>query len=263
MTHFVASIPKAETKWASGDALDQIFDKFSGDIVQAVQALKESKPNPSSGQDDPLLASLNSLLAAFNTCATYCSSSCLKYPFTRAERQVRDVVGFLYVPEVVATLPPSSGALTRPIEVDLSKKAPSAESVETFNVGPFEMPRLFNGLWQLSSPAWGSGSAEAQEAALTQLVVEAGLRAADMADHYGDAELIYGDFRSRLPAEIRDDVYAATKWCIFGPLGGPVTHEFVLDGVKERSRRLGGRVELLQFHWYDVCTLPLLSPSFL
>lgn len=51
-------------------------------------------------------------------------------------------------------------------------------------MGPFEMPRLFNGLWQISSPAWGSGSAEAQEAALTQLVVEAGLSAADMADHY-------------------------------------------------------------------------------
>lgn len=68
----------------------------------------------------------------------------------------------------------------------------------------------------------------------------------------GDAELIYGDFRRRLPAEVRDTVYAATKWCIFGPPGRPVTAEFVLEGVKERSRRLGGRVELLQFHWYDV-----------
>lgn len=47
-------------------------------------------------------------------------------------------------------------------------------------------------------------------------------------------------------------MYAATKWCIFGPIGRPVTTEFVLEGVKERSRRLGGRVELLQFHWYDV-----------
>lgn len=68
----------------------------------------------------------------------------------------------------------------------------------------------------------------------------------------GDAELIYGNFRSRLPAELRETVYAATKWCIFSPLNQPVTTEFVLQGVKERSRRLGGRVELLQFHWYDV-----------
>lgn len=42
------------------------------------------------------------------------------------------------------------------------------------------------------------------------------------------------------------NVIAATKWCIFRPLGHPVTHDFVLEAVKERSRRLGGRVELLQ-----------------
>lgn len=45
------------------------------------------------------------------------------------------------------------------------------------------MPRLFNGLWQLSSPAWGSGSADSQDAALAGFVEE-GLIAADMADHY-------------------------------------------------------------------------------
>ncbi|PSR79643.1 hypothetical protein PHLCEN_2v6944 [Hermanssonia centrifuga] len=27
---------------------------------------------------------------------------------------------------------------------------------ETFQLGPFVVPRLFNGLWQLSSNAWGS-----------------------------------------------------------------------------------------------------------
>ena len=27
---------------------------------------------------------------------------------------------------------------------------------ETFQLGPFTVPRLFNGLWQLSSNAWGS-----------------------------------------------------------------------------------------------------------
>lgn len=68
----------------------------------------------------------------------------------------------------------------------------------------------------------------------------------------GDAELIYGDFRNRLPAEVRETVYAATKWCIFGPINQPVTRDFVLAGVRERARRLGGRVDLLQFHWHDV-----------
>lgn len=259
------SIAEAEATWPRGSELDQILDKFSGDIVQAVQALKESKPDPST----ELMASLEDLLASFDSCADYCSDagsapdSPKRYPFTRAERQVRDVVKFLYPAMSI-----SSRSSRAPIEVDIAKRHPG---IETFKVGPYQMPRLFSGLWQLSSPAWGSGSVESQEAALAHLV-ESGLTAADMADHYvcktqhhlprmnctnrhplqGDAELIYGDFRSRLPAEVQETVYAATKWCIFGQLDRPVTTEFVLEGVRERSRRLGGRVELLQFHWHDV-----------
>jgi hypothetical protein len=42
--------------------------------------------------------------------------------------------------------------------------------IETFQLGPHQMPRVFNGLWQLSSPAWGSASAESQEAALAELI---------------------------------------------------------------------------------------------
>lgn len=220
--------------------MDQLLDKFSGDIVQAVQALKETKPEESI--TSPVL---QRLLTALTDCAGYCSSTSpgpLRYPFTRAERQVRDFLAFLS---------PNDGLRSQPakghINIDVSKRE---NRIEMFQVGPHQMPRLFNGLWQLSSPAWGSSSAEGQEEALAQLV-ESGLSATDMADHYGDAELIYGDFRNRLPAETRSTVYAATKWCIFGPIGQPVTTEFVLGGVKERCRRLGGRVELLQFHWYD------------
>ncbi|KAI4519532.1 Aldo/keto reductase, partial [Schizophyllum commune Loenen D] len=121
---------------------------------------------------------------------------------------------------------------------------------EQFKLGPHTAPRLFNGLWQMSSPAWGSASSAKQDIALTELV-RCGLVGTDMADHYGDAELIYGGFRNRLPREVADRVLAMTKWCIFGPLEKPVTPEFVLEAVKERARRLGGRVELLQFHWHD------------
>ncbi|KAI1476198.1 Aldo/keto reductase [Daldinia eschscholtzii] len=122
--------------------------------------------------------------------------------------------------------------------------------METFQLGAFDIPRLFNGLWQLSSPSWGSGTAQSQEAALLR-AVEYGLTATDMADHYGDAELVYGEFRAKLTPEMRDTVYAASKWCVFSPVPKPITTSFVLDAVRERCRRLGGRVELLQFHWYD------------
>lgn len=56
-------------------------------------------------------------------------------------------------------------------------------NVESFQIGVQEVPRLFTGLWQLSSPAWGSSTVEKQELALAKLV-ESGLTAADMADHY-------------------------------------------------------------------------------
>lgn len=153
--------------------------------MQAVQALKESKPAPS----PELLALLQALLASFTGCAAYTSihdASGLKYPFTRAERQVRDVVGSLY-PEV--ELPPSASHEDA-ISINLSGRT---VEIETFQVGPYQMPRLFSGLWQLSSPAWGSGSAESQGKALAGLV-EAGLSAADMADHYVSVVALLAEF---------------------------------------------------------------------
>jgi len=72
-----------------------------------------------------------------------------------------------------------------------------------------------------------------------------------MADHYGDAELMYGSFRNQLPPKIGATVIACSKWCVFRAPDKPITPEFVLEAVTERSTRVGGRVELLQFHWYD------------
>lgn len=36
---------------------------------------------------------------------------------------------------------------------------PPSSEWETFQLGPFIAPRLWTGLWQLSSTAWGSASA--------------------------------------------------------------------------------------------------------
>jgi aryl-alcohol dehydrogenase-like predicted oxidoreductase len=56
-----------------------------------------------------------------------------------------------------------------------------------------QLPRLFSGLWQLSSPAWGI----APRSKIMQQFskhVESGLTAFDMADHYGDAEILFVSF---------------------------------------------------------------------
>ncbi|KFG78943.1 aldo/keto reductase/Endoribonuclease L-PSP [Metarhizium anisopliae] len=241
LTHFVDSIIQARASWTAQSPLSQNVDKFAGDTVQAMQALKESAPEKST----KLKEDLQALLASFASCQTYCASSRLEYPFGRAERQARDTLQ-LFFADAAAIQQASSTHGDRIIHL----ASPPAGAVEKFTLGNRRLPRLFNGLWQLSSPAFGVGNWHQQQRKLVKLV-EAGLVAADMADHYGDAELVYGDFRNRLPAATQAELYAATKWCVFKPLNTPVTTEYVLAAVRERCRRLGGRVDLLQFHWYD------------
>ncbi|KAF3062071.1 hypothetical protein GL218_03976 [Daldinia childiae] len=214
----------------------QIVD---GDTVQAIQALKETRPDPT----QELRSILESVLLALKSLRK--KSSVAAQALERSERQLHDALSIFYPDFVVAKEQRSDPT---PIEVHF---VPTSNQIETFRLGSLTVPRLFNGLWQLSSPAWGSASAKMQDDALKGLV-EAGLTATDMADHYGDAELVYGAFRNRLsPASVRDKVFAATKWCVFGKFTDVVTPEWVLAKVKERSRRLGGRVELLQLHWHD------------
>ncbi|KID97143.1 aldo/keto reductase, partial [Metarhizium majus ARSEF 297] len=241
LTHFVDSIIQARASWTAQSPLSQNVDKFAGDTVQAMQALKESAPERST----KLKEDLQALLASFASCQTYCASSRLEYPFGRAERQARDTLQ-LFFADAAAIQQASSTHGDRIIHL----ASPPAGAVEKFTLGNRSLPRLFNGLWQLSSPAFGVGNWHQQQRKLVKLV-EAGLVAADMADHYGDAELVYGDFRNRLPAATQAELYAATKWCVFKPLNTPVTTEYVLAAVRERCRRLDGRVDLLQFHWYD------------
>ncbi|KAK0495593.1 aldo-keto reductase [Armillaria luteobubalina] len=239
LAHFLRCIPEAKIRWNSNDALELTLEKACGDIVQAVQALKESRPEPTLDLEN-LLRRLRSALTA---CQSYCYSNNLSYPFTRSSLQLEDVLAFLYPSSTSKHL--NSAVDPR---IDVSVDSSLAAKLEYFQIGPAKVPRLFNGLWQMSSPAWGSASSTKQNAALCELV-RRGLVATDMADHYGDAELMYGSFRNRLPEEVGRTVFAGTKWCVFRPLDGPVTTDLVLAAVKERSRRLGGRVELLQFHW--------------
>ncbi len=99
------------------------------------------------------------------------------FPFIRARRQLRDVTEFLF-----PNAAPSCDTIER-AAVAITTKVTGRPAVETFQLGSFVIPRLLNGLWQLSSPSWGSGTAESQETALLH-AVESGLTAADMADHY-------------------------------------------------------------------------------
>ncbi|KAJ6781720.1 hypothetical protein PWT90_09401 [Aphanocladium album] len=236
LCHVIEAIPLAKASWVSGSPLDLTLERVDGDVVQAMQAIKEAPPS-----SDELEASLDNVFAALSECQKYCEATGLRYPFQRCTRQVQDTASLLLPNKTSQRL---NGPST------LSVKISDAKQVETFKVGERELPRLFNGLWQMASPEWGASSAEQQEQALVALV-ESGFTAFDMSDHYGDAELVCGDFRARLPENVGGETYMATKWCVFRDIQRPVTTEWVLEQVNERCRRLSGRADMLQFHWYD------------
>ncbi|KAI0536077.1 putative aryl-alcohol dehydrogenase [Xylaria digitata] len=233
LDHFVRSLHDASASWTVDSELHRALVSFAGDIVQAMQALKEVDPS----KDEGLESELVKLQLSLQECRHYCKAhkpGALDYPFQRSERQVADVLHIFY---------PNRPALDKTGDDSFSHLEISVgQATETFPLGPFQLPLLFNGLWQLSSSAWGAGSASSQDAALAQLL-ETGMAASD--------KLVYGHFRNRLPPQVKNKVFAATKWCVFKPIGREVTNEWVLEAVQERCRRLGGRVELLQFHWYD------------
>ncbi|KAI0779772.1 Aldo/keto reductase [Fomes fomentarius] len=118
---------------------------------------------------------------------------------------------------------------------------------ETFRLGNRELPRLFNGLWQLSSNSWGCAPAPKIRRDMATFA-ENGYTAFDMADHYGPAEILFGEFRQNWPQP--SAIFGATKWCVFRKV--EPTRALVEAAVKERLERMKSDcVDLLQFHWQN------------
>ncbi|KAJ3091549.1 hypothetical protein HK102_000146 [Quaeritorhiza haematococci] len=125
----------------------------------------------------------------------------------------------------------------------------SAALSMTTKVGTLDINRLLIGMWQLSSPAWGSASRDSIVADMKKHF-DAGYRTFDMADHYGDAELIWGQFRKTLSANEQSKLVGCTKWCIMG--SGRMTRPVVETAIRQRLQRMGvDSLDMLQFHWGD------------
>ncbi|KAJ6600165.1 NADP-dependent oxidoreductase domain-containing protein [Mycena sp. CBHHK59/15] len=118
---------------------------------------------------------------------------------------------------------------------------------ETFDLGPFKsVTRVWCGLWQLSSNAWGSAPVPRIRKCMGEHV-DRGFTA--FADHYGSAEIIFGQFRNSVPAPA-GKIVGATKWCVFKTT--TPTRSVVEAAVRERMTRMQtDQVDLLQFHWQD------------
>ncbi len=116
--------------------------------------------------------------------------------------------------------------------------------MELYRLAPgLEISRIVTGLWQIADLERDGRTLDHDRAvAAMGPYVDAGLTTFDMADHYGSAERIAGDFRRGHGGELR----LLTKWV---PQPGPVTSVQVREAVERALERLGvPALDLLQFH---------------
>ena len=111
--------------------------------------------------------------------------------------------------------------------------------------------RILNGMWQVSGAHGAIDPARAVEAMAAYH--DAGFTTWDLADHYGPAEDLIGNFRQQFAArhgeERLAEIQAFTKWV---PYPGVMTRRVVEEAIAVSLRRMGtDRLDLLQFHWWD------------
>jgi len=110
--------------------------------------------------------------------------------------------------------------------------------------GDLQISRILTGLWQVADMERGGRTLDPAAAAdAMQPYVDAGLTTFDMADHYGSAEVIAGQFRTDHPGQ---PVELLTKWV---PEPGVSSKEEVRAAVERALARTRSQViDLLQFH---------------
>lgn len=149
----------------------RFLQSIDADIVQAATAVQKAPP-VSKIEKNVLSQFYDTLTASFSEY----SSKNKEFPFER---------GLIAVANLLGCSAPIFQ--TNTFTSDIDSNLPPAE---TFQLGNRRLPRLFSGLWQLSSPAWGAASISKILQQFSQYT-HSGLTAFDMADHYGDAEIIF------------------------------------------------------------------------
>ncbi|EKF02617.1 oxidoreductase, aldo/keto reductase family protein [Tolypothrix sp. PCC 7601] len=106
-------------------------------------------------------------------------------------------------------------------------------------------------MWQVSG---GHGRINPKFAIATMFkYVDAGFTTWDLADHYGPAEDLIGEFRRQIIAtrgqEALANIQAFTKWV---PRPGKMTKKIVEDNINISLRRMDVEsLDLMQFHWWE------------
>lgn len=111
--------------------------------------------------------------------------------------------------------------------------------------------RVLNGMWQMSGSHGHIDPKRAVESMFQYL--DAGYTTWDLADHYGPAENLIGEFRRQLVANrgqsALNNLQAFTKW-VPGP--AKMTKELVAKNIDISLQRMDVEsLDLLQFHWWE------------
>ena len=106
-----------------------------------------------------------------------------------------------------------------------------------------EISRILNGMWQV---AGGHGQINSELAIQDmQKYQEAGFTTWDLADIYGPAESLIGNFSRKTEQRFQ----AFTK---FVPNPGPMSNSIVTQYIDESLKKMNTKcIDLLQFHWWD------------
>ena len=139
-------------------------------MVQAAQALTES-----TDRSNHVKATMIMFIERLTDCRGYCLNNGSRlFPFKRAITQLIDTAHICFPDD------PTVKALELPEYTTIINPRRCKKPIEKVELGTLEVPRLFFGLWQLSSPAWGSASQEDIVEGMNEMVSK-GLVAADMA----------------------------------------------------------------------------------
>lgn len=170
----------------SDDSLSELYTfltSVDGDIVQAMTAVQKSLFVDTGARvmNNGEHALVEALYQSLTSCYATLQATERDYPFGRSLVSTAGILGLPRpaIPDAYHDLGEQTSMTPLPRQMK-----------ETFQLNGRKVPRIFSGLWQMSSPAWGAASSSKIVEQFSRHVRQ-GFTAFDMADHYGDAEIVF------------------------------------------------------------------------
>ena len=158
--------------------INAVLAAIDGDMVQVATAVEKSMLSSAPGIDESIQMA-SKLHRTLREIQMSNKDLGIDFPYSRGLSAMAGLLG-----EITGTC-----SIQKLGHVSPANRKTRTTPKETFSLAGRCLPRIFSGLWQLSSPAWGSAPAS-EIFSQFSLHVSSGFTAFDMADHYGDAEVL-------------------------------------------------------------------------